>query len=226
MQALATSYKQRLYFPFNLSKQHHSKQGLARAAELEPLLQSPILDLWAAALNDMTYPAQRWQAWVSQLDRLLTDGDKVGKLVWRTGFMRRLQVTALRMHAACQCMLHIKSNLGCLWRSAECISKHPAAHLVLRWTQISRALRMACYIVCACQVWQISEALQYILNVPERGGFMCASYVQIQAAKLYAGEVYPDMVGRHKGRSERGHSSIATYNAQVRHELDAELAMA
>ena len=78
LKALAKAYKQRLYFPFNLGKQHYSKEGNARAAELAPLLQSPVLDMWAAALNDMTYPAQRWQAWVSQLDRLLSSGKKVG----------------------------------------------------------------------------------------------------------------------------------------------------
>ena len=33
--------------------------------------------------------------------------------------------------------------------------------------------------------------------------------------KLYAASVWPDMVGRHKRRSERGRSSAATYNAQV-----------
>lgn len=55
---------------------------------------------------------------------------------------------------------------------------------------------------------------------------MCASSVQIEAAKLYADVVYPDMVGRHKGRSERGRTSIATYNAQVSHELGAVRAMA
>ena len=79
-QALAKEYKQRLYFPFSLSRQHYNVEGSARAAELAPLLHSPLLDAWAAALNDMTYPAQRWQAWVSQLDRLLSSGNKVGRL--------------------------------------------------------------------------------------------------------------------------------------------------
>lgn len=40
-------------------------------------MQSPLLDTWAASLNDMTYPAQRWQAWVSQLDSLLSSGKMV-----------------------------------------------------------------------------------------------------------------------------------------------------
>ena len=39
--------------------------------------------------------------------------------------------------------------------------------------------------------------------------------MQGEAVKLYAASVWPDMVGRHKGRSERGRSSAATYNAQV-----------
>ena len=80
VQALAKEYRQRLYFSFSLSRQHYNVEGSARAAELAPLLHSPVLDTWAAALNDMTYPAQRWQAWVSQLDRLLHNGSKVGRL--------------------------------------------------------------------------------------------------------------------------------------------------
>ena len=76
-QELARRHKQRLYFPFTLSQQPYSRAGHERAAELAPLLQSPLLDTWAASLNDMTYPAQRWQAWVSQLDRLLSSGKMV-----------------------------------------------------------------------------------------------------------------------------------------------------
>ena len=106
------------------------------------------------------------------------------------------------------------------------VLKNDAAHLVLRWTQILCALRMACYTVCACCVWQIPGTFQDTLNLSERRGFTCVSFVQIEAAKLYAGEVYPDMVGRHKGRSERGRTSIATYNAQVSIKLDADCAMA
>lgn len=43
--------------------------------------------------------------------------------------------------------------------------------------------------------------------------------MQSDAAKLYAAEVYPDMVGRHKGRSEQGRSGPTTYNAQANHEI-------
>ena len=39
--------------------------------------------------------------------------------------------------------------------------------------------------------------------------------MQKEAAKLYATEVYLDMVGRHKGCAERGRSGATTYNAQV-----------
>ena len=39
--------------------------------------------------------------------------------------------------------------------------------------------------------------------------------MQGEAVKLYAASVWPDMVGRHKGRSERGRAGAATYNAQV-----------
>lgn len=70
-------HKQRLYFALELSRQHYGAEGLARAAELEPLVASPLLERWAGALNDMSYPAQRWQAWSSQLERLLHDKKKV-----------------------------------------------------------------------------------------------------------------------------------------------------
>lgn len=39
--------------------------------------------------------------------------------------------------------------------------------------------------------------------------------MQEEAAKLYIAEVFPDMVGRHRGRAERGRSGATTYNAQV-----------
>ena len=44
---------------------------------------------------------------------------------------------------------------------------------------------------------------------------------QAEAAKLYAAEVYPDMVSRHRGRSERGRSGVVTYNSQVINTLPA-----
>lgn len=76
LQELAREHKQRLYFSFKLSRQHYGPEGTARAAELEPLMRSPVLDQWAAALNDMSYPAQRWQAWSGQLERLLHSNNK------------------------------------------------------------------------------------------------------------------------------------------------------
>jgi hypothetical protein len=76
-QALAKDQKQRMYFAFKLSRQHHDRAGQRRSAELEPLMRCELLERWAAALNDMSYPAQRWQAWSGQLDRLLHDNRKV-----------------------------------------------------------------------------------------------------------------------------------------------------
>ena len=79
LQELAREHKQRLYFSFRLSRQHYGPEGAARAAELEPPMRSPLLEQWAAALNDMSYPAQRWQAWSGQLERLLHSNKKVRK---------------------------------------------------------------------------------------------------------------------------------------------------
>jgi hypothetical protein len=76
-QALMREHKQRLYFAFALSRQHYGPEGVARAAELEPLARCQPLEALAAALNDMSYPAQRWQAWSGQLERLLHSGKKV-----------------------------------------------------------------------------------------------------------------------------------------------------
>ncbi|KAK9829312.1 hypothetical protein WJX72_005143 [[Myrmecia] bisecta] len=77
LKALAAAHPQRLYFPFQLSRQHYSSAaGKALAAELEPLLRSPLMEAWAAALNDTTFPAQRWQGWQGELNRLLEDGRK------------------------------------------------------------------------------------------------------------------------------------------------------
>ena len=76
-QALAAAHKRRLHFPFRLSAAHYaSAEGKARAAQLEPLLRSAVLERWARALHDLTYPAQRWQAWHAQLERLLEAGHK------------------------------------------------------------------------------------------------------------------------------------------------------
>ena len=77
-QALASAHKQRLYFAFRLSRAHWaSAGGRERAAQLDPLLQSPVMEAWARALHDMTYPLQRWSAWQAQLERLLHEGRKV-----------------------------------------------------------------------------------------------------------------------------------------------------
>ena len=54
-----------------------SAGGRERAARLDLLLQSLVMERWAAALHDMTYPLQRWGAWQAQLERLLHDGRKV-----------------------------------------------------------------------------------------------------------------------------------------------------
>lgn len=77
MQALAKQYPQQMYFPFNLSRQHYGPEGQARADSLQPLLSSPLMEQWGAALNDTTYPAQRWEGWVGRLSGLVAAGDKV-----------------------------------------------------------------------------------------------------------------------------------------------------
>ena len=53
------------------------------------------------------------------------------------------------------------------------------------------------------------------MSQPCKGLVTAPTAVQKEAAKLYAAEVYQDMLGRHKGRAERGRSGATTYNAQV-----------
>lgn len=76
-QALAAAHPQRLFFPFRLSCGHLREDGQRRAAALSPLLFSPLLDTFASALNDTTYPGQRWDGWAQQLLRLLQDHKQV-----------------------------------------------------------------------------------------------------------------------------------------------------
>ena len=45
--------------------------------------------------------------------------------------------------------------------------------------------------------------------------------LQAEATKLYAAEVYPDIVSRHRARSERGRSGVATYSSQVTDHISA-----
>lgn len=80
LQALAKHYPQQLYFPFKLSRGHYGPEGQGRAGSLEPLLNSPLMDEWGAALNDTTYPAQRWEGWVGRLSSMVAAGDKVRAL--------------------------------------------------------------------------------------------------------------------------------------------------
>ncbi|KAL3131372.1 hypothetical protein ABBQ38_007687 [Trebouxia sp. C0009 RCD-2024] len=76
LQALAKQFPQQLYFPFKLSKGHYGPDGQGRAGSLEPLLNSPLMEDWGAALNDTTYPAQRWEGWVGRLSSLVAAGDQ------------------------------------------------------------------------------------------------------------------------------------------------------
>ena len=77
MQALAKQYPQQVYFPFQLSSQHYGPQGQGRAQQLQPLLRLPLMEEWGAALNDITYPEQRWQGWAARLTSLFAAGKKV-----------------------------------------------------------------------------------------------------------------------------------------------------
>ena len=76
-QALAKQHSQRLYFPCTLSRQHWGAAGRKRGAALEPLLRSPVMEAFAAALNDTTYPGQRMETWLGLLRPLVSANDRV-----------------------------------------------------------------------------------------------------------------------------------------------------
>ena len=78
-QALAKQHPQRLFFPFSLSRQHWGVAGQKRGAALEPLLRNPLMEAFAAALNDTTYPGQRMENWLGLLRPLVSANDRV----WR-----------------------------------------------------------------------------------------------------------------------------------------------
>ena len=74
-QALASSYKQSLYFAFRLSRQHYSEAGMRRSAVLEPLLADSALERFAQELHALTLPQQRWQGWQNALETLIIAHD-------------------------------------------------------------------------------------------------------------------------------------------------------
>jgi len=76
-QALAKQHPQRLYFPFSLSRQHWGATGQKRGAALEPLLRNPLMEAFAAALNDTTYPGQRMENWLGLLRPLVSADERV-----------------------------------------------------------------------------------------------------------------------------------------------------
>ena len=76
---LARDFQQQLFFPFRLSSQHYSRQGMQLAASLAPLLHNEQLAAFMQAMNDVTYPSQRWEAWHAQLQQLVGKGRQVGR---------------------------------------------------------------------------------------------------------------------------------------------------
>ena len=70
-------HPQRLYFPYQLSRQHWGSAARQRAAALERPLRSPLMAAFATSLNDTTYPGHRLDSWNSTLSPLLAAGNRV-----------------------------------------------------------------------------------------------------------------------------------------------------
>ena len=79
LQVLARDYQQQLFFPFRLSSQHYSQRGTQLAASLAPLLHNEQLAAFMQAMDNVTYPSQRWEAWHAQLQQLVGKGKEVGR---------------------------------------------------------------------------------------------------------------------------------------------------
>ena len=54
-----------------------ARPARSAAPTLEPLLRSPVMDAFAAALNDTTYPGQRMESWLGLLRPLVSANDRV-----------------------------------------------------------------------------------------------------------------------------------------------------
>lgn len=109
LQALAKHYPQQIYFPFQLSSLHYGPEGQGRAQQLQPLLQNPLMKEWGAALNDITYPEQRWQGWSARLTSLFAAGKKVS-----LGLAAAVRLVASRQHV---CYIDIAQGFLGLWCS-------------------------------------------------------------------------------------------------------------
>lgn len=137
MQALAAAYPQQLHWPFRLSRGHYGPEGVQRAAELEPLLGSALLEAFGGALSATTYPAQRWEGWTQQLARLLGGGKQARTCragaraaAPRRGGSRAPQVhpsLLTRLHAPiCPCQSAVRAHGMQFWfrhhlRPAGCV---------------------------------------------------------------------------------------------------------
>jgi hypothetical protein len=170
-QALAAAHKQRLHFAFRLSRQHYaSAEGAARAAQLAPALRSPILERWARALHDMTFPAQRWQAWHAALERLLEAGNKARR-------------------APCSISSHQRSEIqGCLACSLS--SPDPGCTRLMLGLPRSSSCLFCAHGPCWC--WSangnslaVSRECMHVLCLQE------------EARGLFRQQVWPDLVANH-----------------------------
>ena len=99
LQALAKQHPQRLYFPFTLSRQHWGATGEKRGAALEALLRNPLIEAFANALNDTTYPGQRMESWLGLLRPLVSANDRV-----RSEGPRRGRLSSQHRRLACDAM--------------------------------------------------------------------------------------------------------------------------
>eukprot|EP00884_Botryococcus_braunii_P014588 jgi/Botrbrau1/2312/Bobra.39_1s0001.1 len=71
LEELARQYRQQLYFLYHTSRRSWPVETLERTAALGSLLEDLSMAAFGSALNDLTFPVQRWEAWFTALSGLM-----------------------------------------------------------------------------------------------------------------------------------------------------------
>jgi len=87
LERLAGHFPQQLHFPLKLAQPYFSDEGRQRLQSLQDLLRSPVLEDFAAALNNLTYPSQRWDCHASSIMQAVCRGRvEQAQRAWEAAF--------------------------------------------------------------------------------------------------------------------------------------------
>ena len=152
-----------------------------------------MMEEWGSALNDTTYPAQRWEGWVVRLSRLVAAGNKVNPcplcllcLLCRLWFWPWLW----QYLQDCWCMCTSNGQAGCL---VQLLLMHTDVPAVLAVPAMPAMPAVPAMPVCTGGSPKDSDTcccVSAALMTP-----LCC--FQAAARALYKDEVYPDMITNH-----------------------------